>query len=77
MTEHQIDDDLRAFAHKLFADEPDDQPGPPAPTRDPTEGTNTPTRITGQMRARDFVRRLFDENYDIFEPELPEERTIL
>ncbi len=69
------DADLRQFAHQLFApdtpDEPDD-PAPPANLHVPNEGSSPPATISDAARNADYVKRLFDDEYDTVQQPLPE-----
>ena len=77
MTEQQSynDDDLRELAAQIFAPDEPDEPEPRHGLRIPAEGSSPPTRITAEMVNRDFAKRLFDDEYDIINSQLPEEGT--
>jgi hypothetical protein len=76
MTQQQSDDDdMRALAATLFApdDKPDEPDEPEQRLSVPSEGTNPPTGLSAEQINRDYAKRLFDDEYDIINPQPAEE----
>ena len=76
MTQRFSDEDLRQLAQLVFPgpdDEPPDADTQPQPSLHvPAEGQNPATQLSDEQYARDYVRRLFDDEYDLLQPQPPE-----
>ena len=69
------DDELRQLTRTLFgppASEPEPEPAVTMGNSVPGEGGNSAAEISADDYGRDFVRRMFGDDYAAYEPNLPE-----
>ena len=74
------DESPREFVARLFGTAQDPEPDEPDDATQRLsvagEGSNPPTRISAAAYNADFVKRLFDDYFDVVQPELPEPEEI-